>query len=91
MEKAILSHFDLKSSLPLHRVQAKMGGLMAALVPKARIVPAVRPEDMSQDPEVVKDYLSVSGSIVCLSDHFLALREPPSRSGGMRYRHSQGR
>jgi hypothetical protein len=36
-----------------------VGGLLAALVPAARLVPAVRPEDMSQDPQVVQDYLSV--------------------------------
>lgn len=30
-----------------------MGGLLASLVPRSRIVPAVKPEDMSQDPAVV--------------------------------------
>ncbi len=45
---------------PVLRVQAQMGGLLARLVPHARLVPAVRPEDMSQDPEVVHDYVSVS-------------------------------
>ena len=40
-------------------MQAPVGGLMATLVPHARIVPAVRPEDMSQDPLVVKHYLEV--------------------------------
>ena len=32
---------------PMLRVQAAVGGLLAAVVPRARIVPAVRPEDMS--------------------------------------------
>jgi alpha-beta hydrolase superfamily lysophospholipase len=41
------------------RFQAKIGGVMSTLFPKARIVPAVRPEDMSQDPLVVQDYLQV--------------------------------
>ncbi len=35
------------------RVQAALGNVMAALVPRAKLVPAVRPEDMSQDAEVV--------------------------------------
>jgi len=42
---------------PILRIQAKLGGLLAAVVPRKRIVPAVRPQDMSQDPAVVKDYL----------------------------------
>lgn len=37
------------------KIQAKVGNWMASLVPKARLVPAVRPEDMSADPEVVSD------------------------------------
>jgi acylglycerol lipase len=36
------------------RFQAAVGGVMARLIPRARIVPAVRPEDMSQDPRVVQ-------------------------------------
>ncbi|PNH07227.1 hypothetical protein TSOC_006311 [Tetrabaena socialis] len=47
-----------KAAGPRRRVQAMMGGLMAALVPRARLVPAVRPQDMSQDPQVVADYIS---------------------------------
>ena len=35
-------------------MQAKLGNVLAALIPRARIVPAVRPEDMSTDPEVVR-------------------------------------
>eukprot|EP00798_Chlamydomonas_sp_ICE-L_P010663 gene10663-12345_t len=38
-------------------IQASVGGLMAALIPRARIVPAVRIEDISPDPEVIQDYL----------------------------------
>lgn len=40
------------------RVQAAVGGVMASLIPRARVVPAVRPEDMSQDPRVVQDYVN---------------------------------
>lgn len=40
------------------RVQANVGDLLSRLVPAARLIPAVRPEDMSQDPVVVKDFLS---------------------------------
>ncbi len=38
---------------PSPRVQAVMGNLLALLVPRAKLVPAVRPEDMSQDPDAV--------------------------------------
>lgn len=34
-----------------------MGGLLASLVPRKPLVPAVRPEDMSQDPRVVQEYV----------------------------------
>ena len=47
----------------LCRLQAQVGSLLAALVPAARMVPAVRPEDMSQDPEVVRDYIEVRCSL----------------------------
>lgn len=30
-----------------------LGNLLALLVPRAKLVPAVRPEDMSQDPDAV--------------------------------------
>ncbi|KAG2444677.1 hypothetical protein HXX76_001421 [Chlamydomonas incerta] len=43
---------------PMLRVQAAVGGLMSALIPHAKLVPAVRPEDMSQDPAVVASYLN---------------------------------
>eukprot|EP00798_Chlamydomonas_sp_ICE-L_P010662 gene10662-12344_t len=39
------------------RIQASIGNVLASLVPRARIVAAVRPEDMSQDPAVVQHYL----------------------------------
>lgn len=42
---------------PVLRVQAMLGNLLALLVPRAKLVPAVRPEDMSQDPDAVKAYL----------------------------------
>jgi acylglycerol lipase len=43
---------------PLLRVQAAIGGLLAAMVPKARIVPAVKPEAMNKDPKKVEEYLN---------------------------------
>jgi len=33
-------------------VQAAVGDLLQRMMPRARIVPAVRPQDMSQDPAV---------------------------------------
>ncbi|EFJ44964.1 hypothetical protein VOLCADRAFT_106192 [Volvox carteri f. nagariensis] len=42
---------------PVLRIQAALGNILAALLPRAKLVPAVRPEDMSQDPDVVKEYL----------------------------------
>lgn len=38
----------------LCRLQAPLGGLLGRLVPRARLVPAVSPEDMSPDPKVVR-------------------------------------
>ena len=35
------------------RLQAPLGSLLAAVMPRARLVPAVKPEDMSPDPAVV--------------------------------------
>lgn len=39
--------------MSLCRLQAPLGGLLGRLVPRARLVPAVNPEDMSPDPKVV--------------------------------------
>ena len=39
------------------RMQAKVGDLLATLVPRARLVPAVDPNDMSQDRAVVRSGL----------------------------------
>lgn len=48
------SHFDpAAGSMPACRLQASIGGLLAAVIPRARIVPAVRGEDMSNDPQAV--------------------------------------
>ncbi|GFH31959.1 hydrolase_4 domain-containing protein, partial [Haematococcus lacustris] len=41
----------------LFRCQAPLGNCLAGCVPFAKIVPAVRPADMSQDPQVVREYL----------------------------------
>ncbi|GFH06785.1 alpha/beta-hydrolase [Haematococcus lacustris] len=38
--------------------QAPVGALLGKLLPRARIVPAVRPEDMSPDPKAVAAYVS---------------------------------
>ncbi len=37
-----------------HRIQAALSGLLSALIPRVRMVPAVRPEDMSPHPEVCR-------------------------------------
>lgn len=42
---------------PVLRVQAAVGSLLAALVPRARIVPATDPVNMNRDPERVKEYV----------------------------------
>ncbi|GFH31216.1 hydrolase_4 domain-containing protein, partial [Haematococcus lacustris] len=39
------------------KCQAPLGNCLAGCVPFAKIVPAVRPADMSQDPQVVREYL----------------------------------
>ncbi|KAI3424906.1 hypothetical protein D9Q98_008290 [Chlorella vulgaris] len=41
---------------PVLRIQAALGGLLAAVVPKARIVPAVDPTDMIPDASLVEMY-----------------------------------
>jgi hypothetical protein len=38
-------------------MQSYVGNVMAALIPRSRIVPAVDPNAMSVDPEVVKHYM----------------------------------
>ncbi|KAK9825317.1 hypothetical protein WJX74_008874 [Apatococcus lobatus] len=57
---------DIEWTLLL-RVQASVGGLLASLVPRSRIVPAVRPDDMSTDPETVRGYkedpLNIVGNV----------------------------
>lgn len=50
---------DVEWTLVL-RAQAPIGNLMASILPKLRAVPAVRPEDLSQDPAVVQAYLQDS-------------------------------
>jgi acylglycerol lipase len=48
---------DVEWNLVL-RMQAVVGDLLAALVPKARLVPAVDPAAMNPDPELVKDIMA---------------------------------
>lgn len=48
---------DVEWTLSL-RLQSKIGALLALAMPRARVVPAVRPEDMNPDPDLVKDYLN---------------------------------
>ena len=49
------------------RLQTPLAGLLAALLPRARIVPAVKGEDMSSDPEAIKtmeeDPLNSQGNV----------------------------
>jgi len=42
---------------PILRIQAPLGGLLASLAPRARLIPAVRPEDMSADAATVAAYV----------------------------------
>jgi len=42
---------------PVLRVQAALGNILAAVVPKARMVPAAEPKFMNRDPEKVKEYV----------------------------------
>lgn len=42
---------------PVLRFQAKIGNTLARLFPRTRLVDGVRPEDMSPDAAVVKDYI----------------------------------
>lgn len=49
---------------PVLRFQAMIGNLLAACVPRARIVPAVKPEDMHPDPAMVKAYVEDPLNIV---------------------------
>lgn len=43
---------------PVLKIQAALGGVLAAVVPKARIVPAVDPKDMNPDPACVQAYIN---------------------------------
>eukprot|EP00877_Chromochloris_zofingiensis_P002614 jgi/Chrzof1/12353/Cz06g31170.t1 len=45
---------------PVLRAQAAVGNLLATVIPRQQIVPAVRPEDLSSDPEVLQNFLSDS-------------------------------
>ncbi|GBF98423.1 alpha beta-hydrolase [Raphidocelis subcapitata] len=40
----------------LLRAQAAVGSLLAALIPRAQLVPAVKPEDLHHDPKVVEAF-----------------------------------
>ncbi|KAG7667050.1 hypothetical protein Ndes2526B_g04463 [Nannochloris sp. 'desiccata'] len=42
---------------PILKVQAALGNILAAVVPKARIVPAAEPKFMNRDPVKVKEYV----------------------------------
>ncbi|GLC39425.1 hypothetical protein PLESTB_001347700 [Pleodorina starrii] len=43
---------------PVLRAQAAVGSLLSLLIPRARVVPAVRPEDLSSDPALVAEYMA---------------------------------
>lgn len=42
---------------PVLRALAAVGAVLSMLLPRARIVPAVKPEAMHPDPEIVREYL----------------------------------
>ena len=42
---------------PLLRFQAALGNILAAVVPRAKIVPAAEPEHMNRDPAKIKEYM----------------------------------
>eukprot|EP00951_Prasinocladus_malaysianus_P009126 scaffold66564_cov53-Prasinocladus_malaysianus.AAC.1 len=54
------------------RLQASVAGVLAWAVPRSKLVPAVRPEDMSQDPAVVR--LSLLASSACNAATILFLK-----------------
>ena len=47
-------HADAAGVVHLFRLQAPLGGLLAALLPRAQIVPAVPLDQLSNDPIVVR-------------------------------------
>jgi len=47
----------------MHRAQAPLGGLLGRMMPRARIVPAVKPKDMSQDPKVKQRKGGIPGKL----------------------------
>ncbi|GAB4818831.1 hypothetical protein N2152v2_005877 [Parachlorella kessleri] len=47
---------DVDMSLSL-RIQAAVGNILAHILPRAHVVKAVRPEDMSADPAFVQEYI----------------------------------
>ena len=42
---------------PVLKIQAALGNILAALIPKARLVPAVDPANLNRDPARVKEYV----------------------------------
>ncbi|CAG9464331.1 unnamed protein product [Pedinophyceae sp. YPF-701] len=48
---------DVEWTLPL-RIMSAVGSVVAAMLPRRRFVSAVRPEDMSDEPDVLEAYLS---------------------------------
>lgn len=42
---------------PVLKIQAAMGNILAAIIPKARMVPAVDPANLNRDPARVKEYV----------------------------------
>lgn len=75
---------------PILKVQAMMGGVLSALLPKARIVPAVRPEDMNQDPVCVQEYINDTLNTIgplpsrTAKQSLVAFRELKAKSGEFR-------
>lgn len=66
-------------------MQSYVGNLLAALAPRARIVPAVDPDAMSVDPAVVKHYkedpLNFIGNVRVKSANEIMQVSVPGRLG----------
>lgn len=48
---------DVEMNLVM-KIQAALGNLLAAIIPRARIVPAVDPKHMNPDPKLVEEYIA---------------------------------
>ena len=60
----------------MRRLQEPIANILATLIPRARIVPAVRGEDMSSDPEVRAVSFGLKYKFGCRADQQMCLRRP---------------